>query len=211
MTEADGTVPMSSDVLKTPSDCNTTGQEGGRDLGETNMKTRKSSNDFKGMKGVSTVPVLPSAAADMAWAFQNAATKHLQKRLDRAIQWLADGKTMGPPGSRKPELVDTEPVTIQHVVVCGGVASNQHIRKELTATVEAHGCVVHTHTCTRPTTSPLDFFTRCHPSSILLFCAWRCTASDNNFAKNIMMQAPRRVSTTPSMCGQWCDDSFCGS
>lgn len=144
----------SSDVLEVPGDCNTVGQESGRGgVEKGNMQARKSLNDFKGMKGVSTVPVSPSAAADMAWAFQNAATKHLQKRLDRAIQWLAAGKTMGAPGSRNPELVDAEPVTIRHVVVCGGVASNQHIRKELTETVEAHGYVAVlftiTHACTQ--------------------------------------------------------------
>lgn len=46
------------------------------------------SNDFKGMTGTKSVLVADDVADDMAWAFQDVVSRHLQQRLNRAIEWV---------------------------------------------------------------------------------------------------------------------------
>ena len=102
-----------------------------------NQKNRRSgrSNNFKGMGGVVTVPVTDDVAADMAWAFQSSATKHLQKRLSRAIDCIQDYE-------KRYGDHNIGVKAIQDVVVCGGVASNKYLRHALSKTVESHGWVL---------------------------------------------------------------------
>jgi len=101
--------------------------------GLVDEKHGKQSNNFKGMKGVATVPVDDATAFDMAWAFQNSATKHLQKRLERAISWVTERES----ATNSEEVSSSRKV--RQVVVCGGVASNAHIRQELTKTANSLG------------------------------------------------------------------------
>jgi N6-L-threonylcarbamoyladenine synthase len=52
--------------------------------------------------------------ADVAASFQRVAVAHLVMRLKRAIQWAQD-----------------EEPSLQHLVVAGGVASNQYVRQQV--------------------------------------------------------------------------------
>ena len=97
---------------------------------------------FRGVKGTATAPVSDEAAADMAWSFQNVATKHLQQRLRRAID-----RIMAKAREEEDERLEVEKSSelkplenqLRHVVVCGGVASNKHIRAALAETIESKG------------------------------------------------------------------------
>ena len=103
----------------------TKGEHNDRNNNSDRNNRRRSSNDFKGMTGVATVPVSDDTAADMAWAFQHTVACHLQQRVTRAIKLL----------ERNPHSHQQ----IQEVVMCGGVASNIYLRTTLTSTVEKIG------------------------------------------------------------------------
>ncbi|CAI8600754.1 unnamed protein product [Vicia faba] len=60
--------------------------------------------------------------ADMAASFQRIAVLHLEERCERAIQWA----------------LKMEP-SIKHLVISGGVASNQYVRARLDAVVKKNG------------------------------------------------------------------------
>ena len=62
--------------------------------------------------------------ASIAHAFQDAAVKHLEDRVDRAIRWVKDD--------------GLEPTCL---VVAGGVAANQKIRKSLSRIAESHSII----------------------------------------------------------------------
>jgi tRNA A37 threonylcarbamoyltransferase TsaD len=61
--------------------------------------------------------------ADVAASFQRVAVAHLVMRLKRAIEWARD-----------------EEPSLQHLVVAGGVASNQYVRQQVTQ-VRVSTCV----------------------------------------------------------------------
>ncbi|KAI5391606.1 glutamated carboxypeptidase, variant 3 [Lathyrus oleraceus] len=60
--------------------------------------------------------------ADIAASFQRIAVLHLEERCERAIQWA----------------LKMEP-SIKHLVVSGGVASNQYVRARLDTVVKKNG------------------------------------------------------------------------
>ncbi|KAL0429030.1 UNVERIFIED_CONTAM: putative tRNA N6-adenosine threonylcarbamoyltransferase, mitochondrial [Sesamum radiatum] len=61
------------------------------------------------------------ARADIAASFQRVAVLHLEEKCERAIEWA----------------MKMEP-SIKHLVVSGGVASNQYVRSQLNKIVEKH-------------------------------------------------------------------------
>ncbi|KAM7508764.1 hypothetical protein LguiA_019217 [Lonicera macranthoides] len=63
-----------------------------------------------------------SSRADIAASFQRVAVLHLEERCERAIQWA----------------LEIEP-SIKHLVVSGGVASNQYVRARLNQVVNKNG------------------------------------------------------------------------
>ena len=62
------------------------------------------------------------ARADIAASFQRVAVQHLEERCRRAVGWAAESHPQ-----------------VKHLVVAGGVASNQYIRGRLAAVAEAGG------------------------------------------------------------------------
>lgn len=62
--------------------------------------------------------------ADVAASFQRVAVTHLVMRLKRAIEWARD-----------------EESSLQHLVVAGGVASNQYVRQQVTQVRVSKGFV----------------------------------------------------------------------
>lgn len=63
-------------------------------------------------------------AADMAASFQRVAARHLTARVQRAIRFCQLQSAVSNCG------------TLQHLVVCGGVAANQYIRRAVSCAAE---------------------------------------------------------------------------
>ena len=66
-----------------------------------------------------------SVKANIAASFQTVAVKHLEQRVQRAFEWSKESHP-----------------DIKHLVVAGGVASNQFVRSRLEQTCDSHGAML---------------------------------------------------------------------